>query len=103
MTVLRINNEVFNLLLRMKTKAVIWQLFLSFQGLKSPNSSWNQFVLAVWLKSPSRQPIATKTTNYQVLTKSHYLLCAEASVISPFLRLRLDTASTLGSPASCIH
>ena len=76
------NNSVFNLLLRMKTRAVIWQLFVSFQGLKSPNSSWNQPVLAAWLKSPSRQPIATKTTNYlsspNQLTKSHYLLCAEA-------------------------
>ena len=58
------NNSVFNLLLRMKTTAVIRQLFVSFQGLKSPNSSWNQPVLAAWLKSPSRQPIATKTTNY---------------------------------------
>ena len=35
-TVLRFNNAGFNLLLRMKTKAVIWQLFLSFQGFKTP-------------------------------------------------------------------
>ena len=55
----------------MKTRAVIRQLFVSFQGLKSPKSSWNQPVLAAWRKSPSRQPIATKTTNY--------LLCAEAT------------------------
>ena len=48
-TVLRFNNSVFNLLLRMKTRAVIRQLFVSFQGLESPNSSWNQPVLAAWL------------------------------------------------------
>ena len=59
--------------------------FLSFQSFKARISSSVEsvrFIVALWLNSPSSQPIATKTTNYfWSINKPHYRRCAEASIL----------------------